>query len=147
MVKAEKPQWLLLVAANSKERCDLILLSARDCVSVVPRKVTSSGKNPSLVEAFPWSCTSFHKYAMFYILGIDFTRKTVKSMDCPTRRPKSIPLWHGQLKGQVPAPSPLSQSVAHSLKQEPSGSQVMAHPQPGLSRLKLLTKLSRPRHM
>lgn len=81
--------------------------------------------------------------------GLDRTRKIVELMDHPTRCPMSIPLWHGQLKGQVPALSPLSQLAAHGLKQAPSGSQLMAQPQEGLSRLKVLTKqqLSRPRHI
>lgn len=75
--------------------------------------------------------------------------KIVELMGCPTRCPMNIALRHGQLKGPVPALSPLSQLAAHSLMQAPSGSQLLAQPQQALSRLKVLTKqqLCRPRHI
>lgn len=50
----------------SKFKRKLILLSARGCVSVIPREGGQSQESPSMVEAFPQSCTNCHKSATFY---------------------------------------------------------------------------------
>lgn len=40
----------------------------------VPRERAGLGKKPFLVQASPWSCTNFHKSAMFYTQNISGTR-------------------------------------------------------------------------